>query len=223
MAPLNTLQTWGESQFNNNVQTIDNLSNFLSAESMVVCTGPPEYNPADDFANLIPVGLVQNVQVSQNKQISQVFEIGSRKPIFIPGRTIVNCGISKILFDSHSLMKALYLQTHSDVIGLGVEDVDGVDVPITLSTGEDAPGLVTDGTTPDFFINLASKFFNRPLGLGFFLRDMEGDQYGGFYLNNCYIQHHTFNIASQQTILVENVSIRCSRLEPVAYGAGSTI
>ena len=206
--PIN-LNTWDFD--GSHVQPIDSPDSFLSSESVVVCSGPPELKDTSIY-KLIPIGLVQNVQVSQNKQINQIFEVGSRLPIFIPGRTIVNAALSKVLFDSASLMKALYLQTLAD---------GTVETPGMLDDAGNLyaypPGQEANGEKADFFINLASKFFNRPLGLGFFLKDMQGQQYGGFYLNNCYIQHHTINLASQQTILVENVSIRASRMEAIVY------
>ncbi len=196
----NTITEWDfESK---NVQPIENVNNFLSSESIVICSGPPELTDLKLPEKLIPIGLVQNAQVSQSKQINQIFEIGSRKPIFIPGRTLINVQISKILFDGASLMKALYLQDNSGNPPKFDENKLG-------SPAAKSPG--------NFYINLASKFFNKPFGLGFFLRDMEDDAYGGFYLNNCFVQNHTFGLSAQQTVLVENVAIRCSKLEPIAY------
>ena len=47
------------------------------------------------------------------------------------------------------------------------------------------------------------------------LNDMENQKYGGLYLENCLIQSHQLSLAGQQTILVENVGIRCSRVVPL--------
>jgi len=69
------------------------------------------------------------------------------------------------------------------------------------------------------FINLASGFFNKPLGLGFIFYDTNQVPYGGFYMENCYVQSHQLNIASQQTILVENISLRVSSLKAIEVGA----
>ena len=44
---------------------------------------------------------------------------------------------------------------------------------------------------------------------------MQDQEYGGFYLENCYIQSHQLSIAGQQTILVENCGLRCSRVIPI--------
>jgi len=199
---------------NENVQNITDMGDFLSSESVVIFSGPPKYGTNTD---LVPIGLVQNVQVSQNKQMQQLFEIGSRQPFFIPGRTIVQVGISRVLFDGPSLMRALYTSANAE--GTAVfngatvpTDADQAEKPTMPFTGGDGSTPTTDGK---FFINLASKFFNSPTGLGFMLHDMANDSYGGFYCENCYFQTHSFSLAGQQTVLLENVGIRCGRIVPL--------
>ena len=193
------------------VQAVPEGGDFLSSESCVICAGPPTI--PETIQNVVPIGLVQNATVTQNKQIQQLYEIGSRQPIFIPGRTVVQAALSRILFDGPSLMRAVYKIYDGSAVNTDTS------VPVDSATNpENAPGnpYTTDSTEQaKFYINLASEFFNRPLGLAFFLNDMEDDNYGGFYLENCYIQSHQLSIAGQQTILVENVGIRCSRVVPL--------
>jgi len=194
---------------NSNVQPITDMGDFLSSESVVVFSGPATYS---DNTNLIPVGLVQNVQVSQNKQMQQLFEIGSRQPFFVPGRTIVQVGISRVLFDGPSLMRALYTKGDDTAVTFNGSEIASDAAQAELPT---APYGNTPATDGNFFINLASKFFNAPTGLGFMLHDMENDAYGGFYLENCYFQTHSFSLAGQQTVLLENVGIRAGRIVPL--------
>jgi len=237
---------WKSKFMTESVQNNNNTfgSDFLSSESTVMFSGPAEYS-ANAAANLVPIGLVQNVQVSQQKQIQQLFEVGSRKPFFVPGRTVVSGGIARILFDGPSLMYAMYLKG-TTVDGALINPSGGAWSPIDKLAARDYPadlapdGAIGDGTTlggvtnndgsvifkqdtdtpptPSyFFINLSSSFFNRPTGLGFVLYDMENQPYGGFYLENCYIQAHTFSVASQQTVLVENVSFRASSVSAMDW------
>jgi len=193
------------------VQSVPEGGDFLSSESCVICAGPNTI--PDTIQNVVPIGLVQNATVTQNKQIQQLYEIGSRQPIFIPGRTVVQAALSRILFDGPSLMRAVYKIYNGDNI------ITDQSVPVDSGTNpENAPGnpyVTDDDQQAKFYINLASEFFNKPLGLAFFLNDMEDENYGGFYLENCYIQSHQLSIAGQQTILVENVGIRCSRVVPI--------
>lgn len=195
------------------VQAVPESGDFLSSESVVICAGPSTM--PDIIDNIVPIGLVQNATVTQNKQIQQLYEIGSRQPIFIPGRTVVQAALSRILFDGPSLMRAVYKIIQPDASGPTVTsdvDVNSAEHPEN-APGNPYPG--TSGQSAKFFINLASEFFNKPLGLAFMLNDMEDENYGGFYLENCYIQSHQISVAGQQTILVENVGIRCSRVVPI--------
>lgn len=211
-------------------------ADFLSSETVVLVSGPAELDESK-AADLVPIGLVQNVQVAQQKQIQQIYEIGSRKPFFIPGRTIVSAGISRVLFDGPSLMYSMYLSGQAAGAGPTMpaylkDGVAGTELPTSPVTAfsaaiadDEATNAVansvnfrTSSTKADpgyLFINLASGFFNRPLGLGFMFYDGEQDVYGGFYLEGCYIQSHQFNVAAQQTILVENVSLRCTAMRPI--------
>ena len=209
------------------VQDLGSNGDFLSSESVVICSGPPQ-EPGKDYANVIPIGLTQNIQVNQSKQIQQLFEIGSREPYFVPGRTLVQAGLSRILFDGSSLLKAVYLRSDGSDIGVpqekaGTPDFEGTYVANDKdepgegfgATSVDAPGIPDSGS--DFYINLASGFFNQPLGLAFIMKDKDGENYGGFYLENCYVQTHSISLAGQQTVLIENVGMRCSRVVPIRY------
>jgi len=229
MASVKTLLKWQEKFTSEHAQPLDTTAgDFLSSESVVLVSGPPKLGDSSAL-ELIPIGLVQNVQVTQAKQIQQLFEIGSRKPFFIPGRTTVQVGMARVLFDGPSLMQALYVENVSSElfvpgIGAGNSDTSNPGEPFNFGLDNDGSpvkvgdldeGFDTTNTT-EFFINLASEFFNRPLGLGCILFDMQQQAYGGFYLEECYIQSHRFSASSQQTVLMEDVGIRCTALRPIS-------
>jgi len=208
MAQVNVLGDWNF--LDGNVQDISDGSDFLSAESTVICAGPAILRD-DKIQDVRPVGLVQNAQITQNKQIQQLFEIGSREPFFIPGRTLIQLGMSRVLFDGASLMRALY-EVSID------ESTDNYSQDDNVSPTEPY-GPTRSGA---FYMNLASEFFNRPLGLAFILHDGQNKKYGGFYLEKCYIQTHGMSMAGQQTVLLENVGIRASTLIPLDYNESAT-
>lgn len=235
---LKNLEQWKSKISTESVQN-DNATfggDFLSSETLVLFSGPASLGPATTFLNMVPIGLVQNVQVSQQKQIQQLFEIGSKKPYFIPGRNIIGGGIGRVLFDGPSLMYAMYLReaNNASPTNKGLINpkspiwkptgTDQTDHPTWLnnadSLGEEdvefkgGSSNIQNPTPGYFFMNLGSSFFHRPTGLGFVLFDGENEPYGGFYLENCYIQSHAFSVSSQQTILMEQVSFRASSLKP---------
>lgn len=225
MSSVKQLLDWQERFTSEHVQSLDTTAgDFLSSESVVLLSGPAKlgnYIPN----NLIPVGLVQNTQVTQAKQIQQLFEIGSRQPFFIPGRTTVQVSMARVLFDGPSLLQALYAfadGTKVVVPTIGEQDGEYSNPGLPFNGAEDPVQIGTlgagfdDTTTGEFFINLASEFFNKPLGLGVVLFDMQQEVYGGFYLEECYIQNHRFSASSQQTVLMEDVSIRCTAIRPIS-------
>ena len=230
MASVKKLQQWIEKFTSEHAQPLDTIAgDFLSSESVVLLSGPPKldvgttpYPPTD----LIPIGLVQNTQVTQAKQIQQLFEIGSRLPFFVPGRTTVQVGMARVLFDGPSLMQALYVYAGGNdlyipAIAEGTSATSNPGEPYnTAGTDPVLIGTTTGGfdtsNNAEFFINLASEFFNKPLGLGCVLFDMQQQAYGGFYLEECYIQSHRFSASAQQTVLMEDVGIRCTALRPIS-------
>ena len=57
------------------------------------------------------------------------------------------------------------------------------------------------------------------MGLGILLYDGGKEAYGGFYLVGCYVQNHSFAAAAAQTVLVENISLRVTKLIPIDTNA----
>lgn len=228
---LKDLKTWkGDFSDRQHVQPEDHKGalsgSFLSGESAVVVAGPAELD-GTNVTSLLPVGLVQQAQISQNKQLNQVFEIGGRVPFYVPSRVSVQASLSRILFDGPSLFYALYARGEGD---------DETTVPPAPTFGSEVLKTANNPTAPYpsegvvsrvrgegqeqndpglFWSNLGSGIFNRPLGLGFVLFDMEGQAYGGCYLEKCYVQSHRFGISANSTVLAENVSLVATRLKPI--------
>ncbi|MBC8436891.1 hypothetical protein H8D85_01055 [bacterium] len=188
-----------------------NGANFLSSESVLVCAGPAIFKNVN---SLTPIGFVENASVNQSKQLQQLFEIGSRKPFIIPGRTQVSASLSRVLFNGASLMKVLY--NNGDVSTYAPELAD-MPIEHKPASGDFQEIENTAGAFEgDFYINLASEFFNAPVGLAFVMRDMKQDAYEGFFLEECWIQGHQFSMAAQQTVLLENVSMRATGVIPIS-------
>ena len=182
---------------------------FASAESIVLVAGPSLGNGLNPN-NLTTIGVVESAAISQNKQIQQIFEIGSRLPYNIPGRTSVNASLSRIMFDGASLMATL----HTSAGGVPSE-----------YTQNDSPGYNIDGTiggneeSPEFFLNLASTYFNNPIGLGLIFHDNHDEPLAMIYLEECLIRSHTMSIGAGQTIVMENCNIAATNIQPINYGS----
>jgi hypothetical protein len=52
--------------------------------------------------------VLENVGLSQSKQLQRLFEIGSSRSYFIPGRVIGSITLGRVLYHGPSLLKVLY-------------------------------------------------------------------------------------------------------------------
>lgn len=212
---------------------------FVSAESIALCArlwttgdgtienpdlrfsgGPDEDKAPTDPGNLddfVAIGLVQNVSISQNKAIQQLFEIGSKLPYFIPGRTIIQVNVGRIVLNGDSLLKMFY-----PTLGESGETDSDIEAQAMINYDTDTPPGANmargDNDSRQFFINLASGFFNLPMDLLFYIMDSEKEPVGGVMLRQCYVQSHQMGVSAQQTVVAENVSIRCAQLIPLGAG-----
>lgn len=206
-----TYQDWEFKEAHVEPDVLNDNENFVSSESIVICAGPSYIDEGTDLAGqLYPIGILESAAVVQNKQIQQLFEVGSRKPYMIPGRTRVQVGLSRVIFNGDSLLAAMYYGKYSGTLP-------------EQQASEDSPGHASD--YPDtgeghFYLNLASSFFNKPFGLALIVHDSEDDQTAMILIQNCMVQSHQMNVGANQTIVMENVNIIADSIQPVIVSAG---
>ena len=199
----------------------DKGAGYISSESIVLAiklrnadTGEEDIVSKDDLANFIPVGLVENVTIAQQKQLQQLFEVGSREAYFIPGRTVVQVGINRIIFDGDSLLRVLYPT-------LGYETQDS-DQPASASMTNFNSDLLkvnrpgSSDTHADLWFNLASEFFNKPFTAALVFYNNDEQLRGYVVLEKCYVEAHNLTVVAAQTVVTENVRIRATKV--TGYG-----
>lgn len=225
---------------------------YVSAETILIAAGPPRFEqvsfkgaviggggasignnqaaPSAAGAGAVyPIGLIENFGLSQNKQLQRLFEIGSKRSYFVPGRNIASFSLGRVLFWGPSLMRVMYAYypkskiilangatgettSNDDGIAIGGDDASYPNVV-------NAPGTVLgnnpDGSKASFYINLASDLFNQPLGLMIYMKDIRDQIYSAFYLEDCYIQAHQLNLNASSVLVAEGVSGQCDTVVPV--------
>lgn len=230
---------------------------FISAETTLIAAGPPRLtditggpggddqtiDTPDEGDMVFPIGVLENVGLSQSKQLQRIFEIGSSRSYFIPGRTIGSITLGRVLYHGPSLMKVLYAhykQSATDAkfqlnhTGKGATvDVGGVAVPDPNATLLELPELQRQlhrvQFTPgydDLWLNLASDIFNQPTGLAIYFRNQLDMTVGAIYLEECYIQGHQMSISSGSVLVMEGVSLQFDMLRPIRIflpGAGQPL
>jgi hypothetical protein len=220
---------------------------YVSAETILIAAGPPRFDqvafagagasaanqqntaPAAVGAGAVyPIGLIENFGLSQNKQLQRLFEIGSKRSYFVPGRNIASFSLGRVLFWGPSLMRVMYAYyPHSKILlanGATADEASNEDGIFVAGKDLDAPNVVNaPGTVmgsdaerkASFYINLASDLFNQPLGLMVYMKDIRDQIYSSFYLEDCYIQAHQLNLNASSVLVAEGVSGQCDTVVPV--------
>jgi hypothetical protein len=163
-----------------------------------------------------PIGITQNFSLSQNSQIARIFELGSDRSYFIPGRTVGQIGLGRVLYHGPSLLRVLYAY-YQDLIPATIV------TPLFPNVGASTMVNPHDVTVPpgyqNFYINLASDLFSQPFGLLAIMRDSNQETYGAMYFEACYVPNHSFSVDSQGVVVQEQVGIQFELTVPIATQA----
>lgn len=200
---------------------------FVSGAFMGLFAGPPRLasiggavaigaaiaKPAAAAQLVYPIGITQNFNLSQNKQIARIFELGTNRSYFIPGRTVGQLGLGRVLYHGPSLLRVLYAY-YQDLVPATI-------VPTLFpNVGSAAMPNPHDVISPpgfeNFYINLASDLFDQPMGLLAILKDSNLDTYGAMYFEDCHVPNHSFATDSQGVVIQEQVGIQYELSIPIA-------
>jgi len=55
---------------------------------------------------VLPIGIIQNFNMSHNRQFSRIFEIGSERSYFIGGRTVGQLGLGRVYYRGNAVVLA---------------------------------------------------------------------------------------------------------------------
>jgi len=211
---------------------------FVSAESTLVGAGPPslaganinlETNRESQSGQVYPVGLLESVGLQQSKQLQRIFEIGSSRSYFIPGRVIGSLTIGRTFYFGPSLLRVLYAyyRNSANDIDIGTE-APGATIEIDNTTYPNPDSALLDKfaigdlhklqRSPGddyFFIDLASDLFSQPTGMAIYFKDGNMVSVGAMYLESCYVQGHQMTISSGSVLVMEGVSMQYDRIVPI--------
>ena len=209
---------------------------FLSAETTLIAAGPPSLDnvkaqnegiaAVDDATEAYPIGLLESFGLQQNRQLQRIFEIGSSRSYFIPGRNIGSIALGRTMYYGPNLLRALYAYYVDTGMGIGTADQNAM---ITGKDGRQYPDPKRKllGTTqalhvlhrrPGYdylFIDLASDLFAQPTGMAVYFKDYDGVSVGAFYLNECYVQGHQLNVSSGSVLIMEGAQMQYDTLTPI--------
>lgn len=216
---------------------------FVNAETTLVASGPPEIGTGSTTStvSVFPIGLLESFALSQSKQLQRIFEIGSSRSYFVPGRVIGSISLGRVFYFGPSLMRAMYAHYQTPAgspVGIGTADEGStldVGVPFSQGVTENIPNpaavllgsdvinapVVQSPGEDYFYINLASDLFNQPSGMAVFFKDTSFMTVGAFYLEDVYTQGHQMSISSGSVLIMEGVSAQYDRLIPIKTVVGT--
>ncbi len=200
---------------------------FVSGGFMGLFAGPPRLasvggavtagiaveKPAAASQLVYPIGIVQNFNLSQNKQIARIFELGTDRSYFIPGRTVGQIGLGRVLYHGPSLLRVLYAYYQALIPATIVSSMFPNVGAASMVNPHDV--IIPPGYE-NFYLNLASDLFDQPFGMLAVMRDSNQDTYGAFYAEACNVPNHSFGVDSQGVVIQEQVGIQYELLVPIA-------
>ena len=196
------------------------INDIIESGTVLIAAGPADLDLASKNGGIriVPIGLIESAQISMNKPLSRIFEIGSRLSYIIPGRSVGGIGISRVFFDGPSLLKALYM---GEVVA---DSSDGANkfAKFASTSGEDAGAKQFENIgSGNLAVNLASKFFDHPVGLAFYFRDAENSDVSQIYFEGCNVGSYSLGISANMNVLTESVNIEFVRCRPIVTQAST--
>ena len=179
-------------------------------DDTLVLVGPARWSnvsneTGDSTSKLTAVGMLQQLQVSQQRGVQPVQAIGSGRNYFLAGKPSVNFSIGRLFAKGANLHRALYKNIFPNENHLTFNDKE----PAV------APGY-SDGV-----FNMDSELFLVPFGIAVAFRDKSGGNLGSFYIESCMLSSYQIGIASGSNIVMENVNGMADRLLPINLTEGT--
>jgi hypothetical protein len=220
-------------------QKVDNSSalgegRFATGALTMIAAGPPRLAAIGGAAAAaaaatvaggsqfaIPLGLVQNFNLSHNKNFARFWELGSERSYFIAGRSVAQAGFGRVLYHGPSLLRMMYA-FYSDLLPNTLVPSFGVDPKVTAAIANHHIVRIPPGYE-NIYLNLASDLFSQPCGILVYMKDSNEQTLGACYLEETYVPSHSIATDAQGVVIQEQVSLQPERVVPVAVSAVALI
>lgn len=169
---MSVISTWANA--NKHVDTTINTERFTNSAHTVIYARLATSSATQFY----PIGVVQGWQFTEQRQVEEVFELGSDIRYIIPGRTTGQIGINRILISGGDLLNVLY----------GAVGANGQLIPEALKS-------IKDVTKP---LDLLFVTYDADSGA---TENMVR------YFNNCWIIMRQEQIGANQIVIAENCTL----------------
>jgi hypothetical protein len=90
-----------------NIQGSIAQNDFTRADRVIIYTAPTPI-PGKPSSAMKPIGLIQGMTNSEQKQLQQFFELGSDAPMIVPGLTQGQLSLQRVLLNGYNFLNAIY-------------------------------------------------------------------------------------------------------------------
>lgn len=150
------------------------------------------------FEKLLPIGMIQQMQVTQNRPTTLAQAVGSGRSFPLSSKAQGAAMIMRLFVNGRSLCRALY--------------TNAVQAGIDPSVLDDVAAV---SRSSKFYANLDSELFLIPFGLAVLFRDKIHNNIGAFYLELCLINSWAVTVGAGQSMIMENVNMVWDRIRPM--------
>lgn len=201
---------------------------FMSAAYTLIAAGPPRLaniggpsflaaalasnSPGEDQI-AFPLGIVQSFTLGHNMNLSRIFEVGSVRSYFIPGRTVGQIGLQRVMYHGPSLLRVLYAY-YADLVPPTL--VAPVFANLGSATVDNPHDVIIPPGYENVFLNLASDLFTQPVGLMVMFKDSNQDTMGAGYFEACYVPNHNIGLDANGVVIQESAGVQFERMIPIA-------
>lgn len=249
--PTTSLENWDFNQ--KHVQQNLVGSDFVGSHSVIICATAPrmedlcdtgfaaittlDANPESATEDLgstiaIPIGVIDSSAIQQDRQLAQIFEIGSKRSYLMSARTASSMSLNRVIYKGPNLLRMFYSyypqeaaqsvisQDFGNILRDNTKDESTTHGGHPISLDPDfisrlPKGIKDNPGFNNFWMNLNSDIFSQPYGLVLFMKDNNQSDVAAVFLEECYVQNHGMQISANSVIMAESSVVRFERIVPI--------
>lgn len=171
-----------------------------------------------------PLGIIQNLNISQNKHVMSLSEIGSRRNFMFPGKSVGAVSFGRAWVYGPNLLRLLYAY-YSD-IGDKMGENGLLKHTWDQEAGTNAENKTGYSISPGYknmWLNLESDVFDHPIGLLMVVKDTMDSYIGAQYLETAYITSASHSTDANGMMTMEGVNLLYEQMVPVKIASALSI
>lgn len=243
--PTTSLKNWKFQ--NNHVQQNLAGGDFIGSHSCIICATAPRMADMANSGNFtnntpntgengdlgsefaIPIGVLDSASLAQDRQMAQIFEIGSKRSYLVASRTIGQINMARVFYKGPNLLRMLYAFYPPAKIAAATGDAQDMTLrdlesapnttiqPIALDpkAGSKLPDIQDLPGYNNVILNLNSDLFSQPYGIILYMKDNHENDVAAVFLEECYVANHSMVISANSVVVAENVTMRFERVVPI--------